>query len=442
MTGVYDESDIDFLVHLGTRTSAAIEKTRIYQRGQAYILQMDRLHEVNVTISSSLDMDDLRHMSVRGVTVLQQGTSAFICDYTPRTETFTVQATHIEEDVSDRLPAIGHTFRLKDYPTLERRCFQGVFQFQMSDADQPDDVKMIGQLAGYQSGLIIPLVQEDKILGLIVMGESRYERYFTTDDLALVRNFGVHVTVMSQQARLFAEVKDLEQIKSEMIRMASHDLKNPLLQVTGYLDLLERTMHDQLDQRQTEFFERIQSGADKMNNLIEDILNLEKVESQRPTSWKPLDARLLLLEVINSLEPQVEIKNLQLHIDVLTESVPVHGSDAQLKQAFANLIGNAIKYTPAEGNVTIRAYIEAGEFQFEVEDTGYGVPVERQARLFERFYRAQTPGTEQISGTGLGLSLVKTVVRKHGGDVWFESVEGGGSTFGFWLPLQADTANE
>src|SRR5687767_14548457 len=114
------------------------------------------------------------------------------------------------------------------------------------------------------------------------------------------------------------------------------------------------------------------------------------------------------------------------------EALIVLGNEVQLQQALTNLVGNSIKYTPPNGKVDVKIQAENGEFRFEVSDNGYGIPEDRQAKLFERFYRARTPGTEDIPGTGLGLSLVKTVIERHGGKVWFKSEEGKGSTFGCW----------
>ena len=116
----------------------------------------------------------------------------------------------------------------------------------------------------------------------------------------------------------------------------------------------------------------------------------------------------------------------------------IFGSEIQLQQAYSNFIGNAVKYTPPEGDITVRAWVENSQFMFEVEDNGYGIPSDRQERIFERFYRAHAPGTEKITGTGLGLSLVKTVVERHGGEVWLQSEEGIGSIFGCALPLMED----
>ena len=119
----------------------------------------------------------------------------------------------------------------------------------------------------------------------------------------------------------------------------------------------------------------------------------------------------------------------------MLKTPPVRGSVTQLRQAIANLVSNAIKYTPEEGRVEVSFQVDGERLGLSVRDNGYGISPERQARVFERFYRAREPGTDHIGGTGLGLSLVKTVIERHGGQVWFTSAPGVGSTFGFWLPM-------
>lgn len=286
--------------------------------------------------------------------------------------------------------------------------------------------------------MIIPRLEDDKVESLIVVSDSRFERHFNNDEVGLARSLGDHITVMLQQANLFAEIKELEEVKSEMIRMASHDLKNPLLQVKGYLDLLLKTLGDKLSEQQREFATRITSGTDKMNNLLEDILNLERIESHSTTQLDTINLRFTLHQVAEALRPQAELKNQTMSVSIDSDDAYLMGNELQIQQAFNNFINNAIKYTPEAGSVMVRGKVEDGEFRFEVEDTGFGIPKDRQDKLFERFYRARTPGTEDIPGTGLGLSLVKSVVQRHGGDVWFKSQEGKGSIFGIWLPVNPE----
>lgn len=143
-----------------------------------------------------------------------------------------------------------------------------------------------------------------------------------------------------------------------------------------------------------------------------------------------------LHQVAESLRPQADLKQQTLTIDIGSGDAYCAGNEAHLQQAFENIIHNAIKFTPEDGKIIVRGKVEDGEFRFEVEDNGYGIPKVRQDKIFERFYRVNMPGTEDIPGTGLGLSIVKSVVQQYGGDVWFKSEEGQGSTFGFWLPVQ------
>jgi two-component system sensor histidine kinase ResE len=203
----------------------------------------------------------------------------------------------------------------------------------------------------------------------------------------------------------------------------------------GYLGLLEKTLGDRLSKQEVTFMENARRGTERMDSLLTDILNLEKIESQREAAWQDVQIVSILGDVVDSLRAQAEFKSQAYVTTLLEEDVIVKGSETQLKQAFTNFVGNAIKYTQEEGTVQIRSEIKDSRFYFEVEDNGYGIPEERQEHLFERFYRAHTPGTEHIEGTGLGLSLVKSVIERHGGEVWFSSEVDKGSTFGFWLPL-------
>jgi signal transduction histidine kinase len=180
--------------------------------------------------------------------------------------------------------------------------------------------------------------------------------------------------------------------------------------------------------------DNIRSAARSMKSLVDDLLSLEKIDSERQSAWVRFDLASLVQEVYEAQKASAGLKNQDLQLERPPEPVMVLGSTTQMRQAIANLINNASKYTPNDGKIMVRMRHESGRLAFEVEDNGLGIPADRQARLFQRFYRAKQPGTDNIPGTGLGLSLVKTVINRHGGDVWVRSVDGTGSTFGFWLP--------
>jgi two-component system phosphate regulon sensor histidine kinase PhoR len=172
-----------------------------------------------------------------------------------------------------------------------------------------------------------------------------------------------------------------------------------------------------------------------MKSLIEDLLTLERVESERQASWAEVDFSVMVTDATEAQQSAAQLKHHTLSLTAENETLYVFGSSTQLRQSVANLISNAVKYTPDHGQIQVRLSQKEKRLIFEVQDNGYGISKERQQRLFHRFYRAHEPGTDHISGTGLGLSLVKTVIERHGGEVWVHSEPGIGSTFGFWLPL-------
>lgn len=441
LTGYYDQSDLNFLTHLAGRTAVAIDKTRNYQQSQNHIELMDRLHAINNAISTHLDRREIQQVSARGLMTLLSGTSALFASYNSQKNMFVVKSTAVDEDHSDLLPDVDTQISMADHADFIKSLHDTLHQYQVSE-NKSAAIELLLKKTNLKSALIVPLTQDDKLIGVLVTGESNYERYFNDNEIALARNLGIHTSTMLKQSDLFTEISELEQVKSEMIRMASHDLKNPLLQVGGYLDLLVKTLVNDLDEDQKDFVGRIDNGLTKMNRLLEDILNLERVESHRATELNPVNLRYVLIEVAGALESQAHLKSQFYRLHLADEDAIVLGNEVQINQCFTNFIGNAIKYTPEQGTITIKSSIEDGTYRFQVKDTGYGIPQDRQEKMFQRFYRARTPGTEHISGTGLGLSLVKTVIERHGGEIWFESEEGKGSVFGFNLPLHKEAPAE
>lgn len=231
-------------------------------------------------------------------------------------------------------------------------------------------------------------------------------------------------------------LKDLSRMKSQMIQMVSHDLKNPLGVIQGYTQLM--LMDLQPDDALYEMATDIAHVTERMQTLVMELLNLERIEASAAGGERQLfDPITLIRRVLTIEEGRAARKNHTLKLELPQSTPPLIGDPSHLQEAVANLIDNAIKYTPDNGTITIRAAVDeqARRFNFAVRDTGYGISEEAQQKLFQRFYRAKEPGTEHISGTGLGLSLVKTIIEQHGGEVWFRSTPGKGSIFGFWLPV-------
>ncbi|MEO1287714.1 MAG: ATP-binding protein [Chloroflexota bacterium] len=296
-----------------------------------------------------------------------------------------------------------------------------------------------------------------QLLGQVVQGdqfEQHIQDYFAQHQLFQLQELKIGDDVYNLSAAPLpsgerwvivlndvTSIAELSALKTQMLRIAAHDLKNPLSRIMGFGELLELQLEETLDERQARYLSYILSGSQEMLDIITDILNLERLRSSK-LSLESVNLVKLVDEVCSSYQPDY-IQKQQTFRSYLPE-MPVHvNADlGQLSQAISNLIGNAIKYTPNEGRINVRVSADAMMVRFEVEDTGYGIPADAQAQLFTEFYRAKTEQTADISGTGLGLSLVKSVITAHNGEVGFKSEEGVGSTFFFTLArLESDDAS-
>ncbi len=274
---------------------------------------------------------------------------------------------------------------------------------------------------------------EEQSFEAALNGETYLVTISTAKDEAGTR-FG-RVVIM----RDITYLKQLDQFKSQMVQMASHDLRTPLGVAIGYLDVLKEDLKPA-----TPFRERALEGIDvalnRMQTLIVELLDLERVESGADRPNVPTDVGSLAAEAVAEFAGAAQSRRQQLMWTPPRDLPPVIGDPIRLKQAIGNLINNAVKYTPEGGSIWVRVRPDNQRILIEVQDTGYGIPAEAQAKLFQRFYRVSIPGAENIAGTGLGLSLVKAVVEQHGGRVAAESEQGKGSTFRIWLPV-ADGEN-
>lgn len=266
-------------------------------------------------------------------------------------------------------------------------------------------------------------------------GLGNFDLEIRDDQNHVLRLSAVPLTKLGHWVMILVDISDLVQLnelKTQMIRMASHDLKNPLSRVLGYAEIIATS--GSLDETNTRFMNNVMNAGDEINQIITDILDLEQLRSGQ-MERKSASFKNLVREIVSRHEPDKDRKQQTLTLEMLDEPVTVLIDYMRLGQAVSNLIGNAIKYTQDEGTIHVRVWQpDAHSVQLEVSDNGYGIPEASQAKLFTEFYRVKTNSTRGISGTGLGLSLVKSVVEAHDGTVRVESTEGEGSTFYVLLP--------
>jgi signal transduction histidine kinase len=286
-------------------------------------------------------------------------------------------------------------------------------------------------------------------IGLVSLGLSLKETDEVLTTLILktffLMIFGILICIflVFQHARLFGYVnlflkmKEAEKAKNEFIRMATHELQSPVTNIKNYVLELKEMLSQKLTREEKEFLEVVELSAKNLSELIADILQVSRIE-QGSLDFTPqiLDVTKETEEVIKNFEIQAKQKNLKLIFEKPKEKILILVNPYRFKEVLNNLLTNAIKYT-FEGEIKVEIKVDFSKKRcyISVEDTGIGISAENQRRIFEKFFREKRKETSGIPGTGLGLWLVKEIMRRSGGDIFFESREGKGSKFTVYFPL-------
>jgi two-component system phosphate regulon sensor histidine kinase PhoR len=228
-------------------------------------------------------------------------------------------------------------------------------------------------------------------------------------------------------------LKQTDELKRELVATVSHDLKQPLSVMNGYLELLQ--MQQRLDTRGENFVRMIAHSIEHMRHLIDDVLDLAKIESGIELETQAVVVNQLINDCVDAVKPLADSKLMNLEVNVEASLPELAGDPNRLQQIFSNLVGNAVKYTPAQGKVWVSVERLDRNLRFMVKDNGMGISPEDQAHIFDRFYRVRRPETENIEGTGLGLAIVKKLIEAHKGQIGLESSLGEGTTFYVTLPI-------
>jgi GAF domain-containing protein len=314
------------------------------------------------------------------------------------------------------------------------------------DGKSSDMPKWMRGLLGVESSLIVPLVIQERVVGLIAAAFARESTSPGESEIALVTGIARQAAIAIENANLYQDLhlhastlekaysalKELDDRKTEFIQNVSHELRTPLTLVKGYLELLGSEEMGYLTEQQREALAIVSQKTENLSQLIFDIVSIQSVDADTLELYE-FDISLLLRTVLTnqSLDPT----RFQLVFDVPADLPPVMADPGQIERVVQLLMDNAVKFSPDGGQITWRARIQGDMMRIELEDQGIGIPASAQPYVFDLFYQADGSTTRHFGGMGLGLSAVKQIVTAHGGDVGVESVEGQGSTFCFSLPL-------
>jgi signal transduction histidine kinase len=301
---------------------------------------------------------------------------------------------------------------------------------------------------GFRGFLAAPLEAKHELLGVVCLlhraGEAVPEAAVATlralaDQVALVvRN----IQYNEELARKNEELTHLDQLKSDFMATMSHELRTPLTSIIGYSDMLLSGMTGELNEKQSAFVDSILKGGESLLNLINDVLDLTKIEAGRlELNREAVDLRAALLGVLPVVKPRAQDKRIRISTFLPTDLPLVWADPGKLNQILLNLITNGIKYTHENGSVSVEARTVEDTVEIWVNDTGIGIAREDQDKVFQRFTQIDSSATRSQGGTGLGLAIVRELVELHGGAIRVQSKLGKGSSFIFTMPISTKPAD-
>jgi signal transduction histidine kinase len=445
----FTATQIKLLETFADQAVIAIENVRLLQALQLRTQELVRsvgelkaLGEVGQAVSSTLDLETVLTRIVSHAVQLSGTDGGAIYEYDEQAEEFLLRATdHMEEELISALRASPP--RLGD--GVVGRAALGREPIQVPDISEehgyPPRMREMLERFGFRASLAVPLLREDRIIGgLVVRRKSIGD--FRPEVIELLKTFATQSVLAIQNARLFREIEEKsKQIeaanrhKSEFLANMSHELRTPLNAIIGFSEVLGERMFGELNEKQAEYTDDILSSGRHLLSLINEILDLSKVEAGRmELEVATFDLPLAIDNARTFVRERATKHGINLDVTVDERLGDFVGDERKIKQVLLNLLSNAVKFTPEGGRIGIKARQADGSVEISVSDTGIGIAPEDQPKIFEEFRQVGSDYAHKVEGTGLGLTLAKKFVELHGGKIWVESEVGKGSTFSFTLP--------
>jgi signal transduction histidine kinase len=427
----------------------AVENVRLFRELEARTRELARsveelraLGEVGQAVSSTLDLQTVLSTIVGHAVQLSGTNGGVIYEYDEAMQEFLLRASYrMEEELLKELRAAP--IRLGEGAVGRAATSRAPVQVpDISDAQEytPRFRPVLARL-GYRSILAVPLLREERIVGGLVVWRQ-VPGSFSAEVVNLLQTFATQSVLAIQNARLFREIEDksrqieaANRHKSEFLANMSHELRTPLNAIIGFSEVLGERMFGELNEKQAEYTEDILSSGRHLLSLINEILDLSKVEAGRmELEVATFDLPLAIDNARTFVRERATKHGINLDVTIDERLGDFVGDERKIKQILLNLLSNAVKFTPEGGRIGIKARHVDGSVEISVSDTGIGISPEDQAKIFEEFRQVGGDYAHKREGTGLGLTLAKKFVELHGGKIWVESEVGKGSTFSFTLP--------
>ena len=444
----FSDAQVNLLQTFADQAVIAIENTRLFTALQERTGELTRsvekltaLGEVSRAVSSTLDLETVLDMITERARQLAGADGGAIYEYDEVTEQFHLRATrNVEASLTQTLRAtplgkgegvVGRAAETREPSQSGDIATPGAYEGQLRDG-------LIG--AGFRALLSVPIVREGRIIGSLSLNR-REPGEFSAEVIDVLRTFATQSALAIQNARLFREIEEksrqlevASRHKSEFLANMSHELRTPLNAIIGFSEMLRERMFGELNDKQEEYLNDIYASGIHLLSLINDILDLSKVEAGRmELELAEFDLPTALESALTLVRERAGRRGITLQMKVDARLGQVRADERKIRQVVLNLLSNALKFTPEGGRIDVGAVPGDGCVEVSVSDTGIGIAPEDQEQVFEEFRQVGT-AAKKVEGTGLGLALCRRFVELHGGRIWVKSQVGVGSTFTFTIP--------
>jgi K+-sensing histidine kinase KdpD len=438
----FNEVDQEILEAFAGQAAIAIENAQLYtQTDQALSERVEELsimQNIDRELNTSLDIERAMQITLDNAMLRSHADAAFIGSLGPNNEKVHIVAAEGYQNESE--PLKDQILDVYDFDHLRNAVESGTTESVIIRT------QMNSVLAGCKRQTIIPITRENTAIGVLVL-ESYSDEPIPENTMDFLIRLCDHASIAIANAELYTQVQNANVAKSEFVSFVSHELKNPMTSIKGYTDLLIAQAVGPVSEPQANFLQTIRSNVERMNVLVSDLSDESRIEAGRMRlDFVELDLQNVLDEVIRSQKGMIENKNQTITIN-LQETLPHIWADrVRVVQILANLISNANKYTPENGEIIFSAEQSANVWNTEgapqvvhiaVKDNGMGISEEDQRKIFQKFFRTESAKSSDAPGTGLGLNITKNLTEMQGGQIWFESEVGHGTTFHVTFPIAA-----
>jgi len=447
--GPFSDSEIELLKTFADQAVIAVENVRLFKELEARtgeltqsVEQLTALGEVSRAVSSTLDVETVLDTIVSRASQLAGAAGCSIYEYDEGAERFELRATH--NDDADFVEALRAT-PLRKGEGLMGRAANMREPIQIPDITQPgayrSSVRDTLMRFGYRALLSVPLLREDQIIGSLSFNRKAPGE-FPPEVVDVLKTFATQSALAIQNARLFREIADksaqleaASRHKSEFLANMSHELRTPLNAIIGFSEILAEKMFGDINEKQTEYLQDILESGRHLLSLINDILDLSKIEAGRmELELSEFDLPQAIENALILVRERASRRGIRLGSTIDERLGKIGGDERKVKQVLLNLLSNALKFTPEGGRIDVGARVHEQVAEVSVADTGVGIAPADQDAVFEEF-RQVGAADKKAEGTGLGLALSRKFIELHGGKIWVKSQVGTGSTFTFTLPL-------